>query len=86
MSVHTIPDVVQRLTHREAVALLPDRPYIQTLRDSDDFLLGVEWSRETLVQVLALYPCERSGPAVMAAGLGLTFEDEQGRVFVETKP
>ena len=74
------------LTVDQAIALLPDRGRIHTVRNSHAGIhLGADWDREDILAHLARYPCEKAGPMATASGHGLWIDDGQGRgLWVET--
>lgn len=75
------------LTYDEAVALLPDGSDIHTFLNPGGMLLGADWSRESILQLLrdTSYRAVTGGMA-QAMNHGLAAEQPDGTlVFIETK-
>jgi hypothetical protein len=80
-------DERQELTYDEAVALLPDGDDIHTILNPGSIMLGADWSREAILNLLRESPRrEVTGPMAQAMGHGLAALDVDGRtLFIETK-
>ena len=77
------------LTTEQALALLPDKERIHTFRSTlgpgSSILLGADWDRETLEELIANSRCELAGPMATGMGYGLVVFDEIGPLFVEIR-
>jgi hypothetical protein len=76
------------LTFDEAVALLPDGDQIHTFLDSPVALIGADWTRDQILDLLRSGEPELSGRRATDAGHGLAVRrdiDEGGPVFIATK-
>ncbi len=75
------------LNYDEAVALLPDSDYIHTVLNPGRFLIGADWSRESILALLQRSPRrEVTGPQAQSMSHGLCAYDDDGRpVFIETR-
>jgi hypothetical protein len=75
----------ERLTvsYDEALLLLPEGDTIHTFRDGAGILIGADWGREKILDLLkqakTIYV---SGPMAMGMGYGL-HTDHNGRLFIE---
>lgn len=81
-------DVKQLLTYDEAVALLPDGERIHTFMQADPVLLGADWDRAEILELLrqADPEIEVTGPEAQSVGHGLAAYDADGEpVFIETR-
>ncbi len=78
---------VRLLTFDEAVALLPDGDQIHAVLDGDEALLGADWDRATILQLLAAADLrEVAGPRAQARRHGLAAWLGNMPVFIETRP
>lgn len=74
-----------KLTKEEAIKMLPDKEYIHTFRNGSIALVGADWSRENMLEMIEKLEFELSGENATEMGHGMAFMDEIGWVFVETK-
>lgn len=73
------------LTYDQAVALLPDGDTIHTYMDSGIALVGADWTRDSVLKLLATGRPELSGPAATAMKHGIVAWRPDGEhVFIET--
>jgi hypothetical protein len=82
------PGDVQPLTYDEAVALLPDGDTIHTLMQAGPVLIGADWERAKILELLRLAGpgIELTGPAAQGTGHGMAAYDAGGTaVFIETR-
>jgi hypothetical protein len=77
----------QELTYSEAVALLPDGDEIHTVVQLGSILLGADWDRADILELLRTSPrLDVTGPAAQASGHGLAAQRDDGRpLFIETR-
>ena len=75
------------LTVEQAVALLPDGDDIHTMVQSGGMTIGADWSRESVLELLATTSrIEVGGPNCQAMGHGLIAWRPNGRpLFIETR-
>jgi hypothetical protein len=80
-------DEPQELSYAEAVALLPDGEEIHTFMQGGSILLGADWSRAHILDLLRTSPRrEVTGAHAQAMSHGLAAIDEDDRtVFIETR-
>ena len=71
------------LTFEEAVKRLPDGDQIHTYRQSGPMLLGADWDREELLDLLRKSTIEESGENATRMSHGLVVNDD-GYLFIET--
>ena len=76
---------VYKLTKEEAIAMLGDKEFIHTFRDSDISLIGAEWSRKEILEAIDEFQFELTGETATKMGHGMAFKDNYGWLFVETK-
>lgn len=74
-----------RLTKEQARDMLPDKEYIHTLRDGNICLVGADWNRDEMLEMIDIYEFELTGEQATSMGHGMAFKDELGWIFVETK-
>ena len=78
----------KQLTYDEAVALLPDGDTVHTFLQAGPTLLGADWDRAKILELLrqADPEIELTGPAAQSMGHGMAAYDEDGTpVFIETR-
>lgn len=68
-------------TAEEAEAMLPDGEKVHTFRG----MIGADWPRERIVEVLRKHRPERSGPMARGMGHGLYVCDDLGPLFIQTR-
>jgi len=70
----------------EALALLPEGEDIHTFRSGSFALIGVDWRRESVENVLQKFPdkIEVAGSTARRMGHGLCVEDDKGFLFIAT--
>lgn len=75
------------LSLQEAEAMLPDGNHIHTFRNNAvNMMIGADWKRVRILEVMALHGVEPSGPIATSMGHGLWVNDGQGRgLFVATR-
>jgi len=81
-------DDVVKLTYDKAVALLPPEGRIHTFLDGGIALIGADWDRGQIHDLLRTGRPERSGPAAAGMGHGLVAFRGEGiddPVFIETR-
>ena len=79
-------DDVVLLSYDEAVALLPEGERIHTILDSGIALLGADWDRDQVLDLLRTTDRrEVTGPAAQAMGHGLAAFRDGEPVFIETR-
>jgi hypothetical protein len=74
-----------KLTKVEALAMLPDKKSIHTFRNSDIALIGADWTRKEIIEMMDIYDFELTGEQATSMGHGMAFKDELGWLFIETK-
>ncbi len=77
----------KKLTPEEAIAMLPDDEMIHTFRQPSPWypeLLGCDWTREEIVELMRTGEPELSGEVATGLGHGLAVF-AGGWMFVETK-
>lgn len=78
-------DDIVLLTYDEAVALLPEGGTVHTLLDTGTgCLVGADWSREQVLDLLRAGRREVTGPAAQAMDHGLAAFRDGAPVFIET--
>jgi hypothetical protein len=79
-------DDVVLLSYDEAVALLPDGDTIHTFLNPAGMLVGADWDREQVLDLLRTTDRrEVTGPEAQSFGHGLAAWDPRGHVvFIET--
>jgi hypothetical protein len=77
----------EELTYDEAVALLPDGEEVHTVVQAGNVLIGADWSRASILELLRTSPRrEVTGPAAQAMGHGLAAVRPNGLpLFIETR-
>ena len=79
-------DDVVLLSYDDAVALLPEGGRIHTILDSGIALLGADWDRDQVLDLLRTTDRrEVTGPAAQAMGHGLAAFRDGEPVFIETR-
>jgi hypothetical protein len=79
-------DDKELLTYDQAVALLPDGETVHTFMQAGPVLLGADWSRAAILDLLTATDClEVPGPEAQAMGHGLVAWRGGSPVFIETK-
>jgi hypothetical protein len=73
-----------KLTKDEALAMLPNKEYIHTFRSNNIALVGADWTREEMLEMIEQYEFELTGKQATSMGHGMAFKDELGWIFVET--
>ena len=73
------------LDYDEAVEMLPEGDAIHTFRQTALCLVGADWTRQQVLDAIARFGAERSGPAATAAKHGMVLKDELGHVFIATR-
>ena len=74
------------LTYDEAVALLPDGEQIHTFLDGGLALIGADWDRQQVLDLLAATSQrEVTGPGAQSMGHGLAAYRDGEPVFIETR-
>ena len=82
------PGKIQQLTYDEAVALLPDGDTVHTFMQAGPVLIGADWERAKILELLRLAgpEIELAGPAAQDTGHGMAAYDADGTaVFIETR-
>jgi hypothetical protein len=82
-------DEIILLSYEEAVALLPDGDRIHTFLDGGVALLGADWDRAKILDLLKWSERrEITGPAAQSFGHGLAAirRDDGVLVFIKTRP
>ncbi len=81
-------DEIVLLSYEEAVALLPDGDRIHTFLDASGTLIGANWDRARILDLLEETPRrEITGPAAQSYGHGLAaMRDDGVPVFIQTRP
>lgn len=76
------------LSYEEAVALLPDGDRIHTFLDAGGALMGANWFRAEILDLLERSERrEITGPSAQSYGHGLAATREDGvPVFIKTRP
>lgn len=72
------------LTAEEAIAMLPDGETVHTFRGGGMLLLGADWDRAEILELIRNHLCELAGPGATAMGHGLYVHDGSG-LFVATR-
>jgi hypothetical protein len=75
----------QRLTYEQAVAMLPDNGRIHTFVNPAGILVGTDWDREQILDLLRTGEPELAGDMATSMGHGLAAHRGTGPVFIETK-
>jgi len=73
------------LTVEQAEAMLPDGDDIHTFRNAGSILVGADWRRARILEVLRQYRPELSGPTATSMNHGLCVIDENGPLWIATK-
>jgi len=80
------PDDIQLLSYGEAVALLPDGERIHTFTDGGVALIGADWDRADVLELLETTERrEVTGPSAQGLGHGLAAFRDGEPVFIETR-
>ena len=74
-----------KLTYEQAVALLPEGDEIHTYLSDDNVLVGADWDRDSVLDLLREGAPELAGPAATKAGHGLVAFRADGPVFIATQ-
>lgn len=78
------------ITADEAIGLLPEGEYIHTFRESGLALIGADWLREEIIELIIKSDClELTGEGARSMGHGLAIYDHDAKMqsdilFVET--
>jgi hypothetical protein len=84
----TMNDEPEELSYDEAIALLPDGDLIHTILNPEQFLIGADWDRADVLELLRESPRrDVTGPEAQSMGHGLAaIEPGTGRtVFIKTR-
>ena len=79
-----MPEEAQ-LSIKEAEAMLPEGDTVHTIRQAGPCLIGADWTREQVLEIIKKYPPELSGPGATSMGHGIAIIDNVGPLFIETK-
>jgi len=69
----------------EAIGMLPTGEKIHTFRGAGPILVGADWKRVHVEELLGRLPAELSGPMATGMHHGLCVKDEHGWLFIETR-
>jgi len=72
------------LSTEEALSLLPKEDLIHTFRSIGSVLIGADWEREELVDLINRSHCEIGGSRSIALGHGLVIWSGTDPLFVHT--
>lgn len=84
------PNKKKFISADEAIELLPEGEYIHTFRESGLALIGADWLREEIIELIRKSDClELTGEAARSMGHGLAIYDHDAKMqsdilFVET--
>jgi len=73
------------LTYEQAAAMLPDGDTVHAFRNTGPVLLGADWDRASVLEVLRTGRPELAGEQATSMDHGLVAWDEHGPVFFETR-
>lgn len=76
---------IEILTEEQALAMLPDGDCIHTRVQAGFALLGADWNRKGILDLIGEGICKVAGPMATASGHGLVVWDGKKNVFIETK-
>lgn len=71
------------LTYEKAVAMLPEGDSIHAFRNSPGVLIGADWERADILEVIKKHGAELAGPTATGMGHGLYVNDGIG-LWIET--
>jgi hypothetical protein len=70
----------------DALAMVKEGEYVHTFRQSaHGMLIGADWPRARIEEVLAVHPAELAGEMATGMGHGLVVHDEHGWLFIATR-
>ena len=73
------------ITISQAESMLPDGDTIHSFRQSGTMLIGADLSREHILELIATFKVELSGPTATSMKHGMVLEDNVGLLFIQTK-
>lgn len=73
------------LTPEQAVAMLPDGDDIHTFRQGGPCLIGADWQRCDIINLINAFTPELAGEQATAMGHGLCIIDNRGPLWIKTK-
>lgn len=86
MAEEAADGLAREVTYDEAVEMLPDGEYVHAMTNPGvGVFIGCDWEREKLLEAIARYGAELTGPHATRTGHGLCFHDGTRYVFIATK-
>jgi hypothetical protein len=75
------------LTYQQACDLLPSGERIHTFRQAGPCLIGADWDRTELLDLMRVFEhtLEQTGEQAQSMKHGLALRDRSGVLFIETK-
>ena len=74
------------VTLDEAIKRLPDRKTVSIFRQSGMLIVSEDYDRDELIESMGCAPeIQESGETAQSLGHGLSFQDKDGWIFIETR-
>ena len=75
-----------KLDADQALSLIADGDDVHTFRSTGTALIGADWERSEIVEVLKIYSPEFGGDQCRAMNHGIAVRDKASWLFIATKP
>lgn len=72
------------LTYDEAVAMLPEGDDIHTFRSGPGIMLGADWRRADILDVIRKHGAEKAGPMATSMKHGIVVMEGDAPLFIAT--
>jgi len=69
----------------EAKKRLPEGDKVHTFRQSGPMLIGADWSKKDILEVMEKHEILETGPRAQGMNHGLALIDKSGHLFIATK-
>jgi hypothetical protein len=74
-----------KLTTEEALAMLPDGEYVHVFKNPNGMLVGCDWDRSDVVDLITRAGAELSGDIATRMGHGIVCFEGNSPAFIATK-
>ena len=75
-----------KLDAEQAASLIADGEEVHTFRAGGAILIGADWERAEILEILRIYTPEIGGEKCRAMNHGIAVRDEASWMFIATKP
>jgi hypothetical protein len=79
-------DNIVFLSYEQAVSLLPDGDDVHVFLNPNGMLVGADWSRQSVLDMLKVGTSQLGGDMCLRMGHGLVCENKERFHFVATRP